>query len=90
MRKTNPALAANASFRKISAGDENAIYAFVREKGSNKILVILNLTNKEQTIIVKDKTLFGNHYNVFMGKSEILSAKSWKIRAWGYAVYRYD
>lgn len=90
LRKTNPALAANASFRKINAGDENAIYAFVREKGSNKILVILKLTNKEQMITVKDKTLFGNPLNVFMGKSENLSAKSWKIEPWGYAVYRYD
>jgi alpha-amylase len=90
LRKTNPALAANASFRKIGVGDDSSVYAYVREKGANKILVILNLTNKEQTITVKDKTLFGNPSNVFMGKSEILSAKSWKIEPWGYAVYRYD
>jgi glycosidase len=89
LRKTNPALAANSSFQKITVGDDNAVYAYVREKGANKILVILNLTNKEQTITVKDKTLFGNSYNVFTGKSEILSAKSWKIEPWGYAVYRY-
>ena len=90
LRKTNPALAANASFRKISVGDDSSVYAYVREKGANKILVILNLTNKAQTITVKDKALFGNPYNVFMGKSEILSSKSWKIEPWGYAVYRYN
>jgi alpha-amylase len=89
LRKVNPALAANASFRKISAGDKNAIYAYTREKGAHKILVILNLSNKQQTITIKDKTLFGNPYNVFMGKSELLSVKSWKIEAWGYAVYDY-
>jgi alpha-amylase len=88
LRKTNPALAANASFRKISVGDDNSVYAYVREKGANKILVILNLTDKKQTITVKDKSLFGNPYSVFMGKSEILSAKSWEIEPWGYAVYR--
>jgi alpha-amylase len=89
LRKTNPALAANASFRKITAGNDNAIYAYVREKGKNKILVILNLTNKEQSISIKDKSLFGDPYNVFKGKAELLSDKSWKMEAWGYAVYKY-
>ena len=60
LRKTNSALSANASFRKVNAGDKKAVYAFVREKGTNKILVILNFSDKEQTISIKDKTLFGH------------------------------
>src|SRR5450631_2733565 len=89
LRKTNPALAVNASFLKINVGDENAIYAFVREKGSNKILVILNLSDKEQSISVKDESLSGNPYNVFMGRNEPLGIKPWKMEAWGYAIYVY-
>ena len=89
LRKNNPALAANASFRKVKAGDEKAFYAYVRQKEGNKIFVILNLSDKEQTITVTDKSLSGNPYNVFMGKNEPLRNKSWKIEPWGYVVYKY-
>jgi hypothetical protein len=49
----------------------------------------LNLSEKEQEISVKDKTLTGTTYNVFMGKKESLNSKPWKMEAWGYAVYEY-
>jgi len=89
LRKSNPALSANASFRKINAGNEKAIYAFVREKGTHKVMVILNLSDKEQNISIKDKTLLGNPYNVFIGKKESLTDQPWKIEAWGYVIYDY-
>jgi alpha-amylase len=89
LRRNNPALAANASFRKVDAGDDKAIYAFVRERGMNKILVILNLSDKEQTISIKDKSLSGRSYNVFMERTESPGSKSWMIEPWGYAVYKY-
>jgi 1,4-alpha-glucan branching enzyme len=87
LRKNNPALAANALFRKVNAGDKKAVYAYVRQKGTSKILVILNLSDKEQTISVQDKTLSGNPYNVFMGRKEPLGSTPWKMEAWGYAIY---
>jgi alpha-amylase len=89
LRKNNPALSANASFKKTSAGDENAVYAYVRQKGNNRILVILNLSGKEQAITIKDKTLLGKPYNVFSGKEEPLSNRPWKVEPWGYIVYVY-
>jgi glycosidase len=89
LRKNNVALAADASFRKIKAGDENAVYAFVREKAGKKVLVILNLSATEQTISIKDKLLWGTPYNVFMGTKEALTGKPWKMEPWGYAVYEY-
>jgi alpha-amylase len=89
LRKNNPALSADASFKKTDAGDKSAVYAYVRQKGNNKILVILNLSDKEQTITVHNKTLHGNPFNVFMGKPEPLTDKSWKMEPWGYAVYVY-
>jgi len=89
LRAKNPALAADASFKKINAGDDKAIYAYVREKAGNKILVILNFSATEQTITVKDKSLWGNPYNVFMYNKEPLSGKPWKLEPWGYVVYEY-
>jgi alpha-amylase len=89
LRKNNPALSADASFKKADAGDNSAVYAYVRQKGNNKILVILNLSDKEQMISVRNKTLHGNPFNVFMGRPEPLTDKSWKMEPWGYAVYVY-
>lgn len=89
LRKKNPALAPDASFKKINAGDDKALYAYTRQKAGNKILVILNLSAIEQTVTVKDKSLWGKPYNVFMGTTEPLSGKEWKMEPWGYVVYEY-
>jgi alpha-amylase len=89
LRQRNIALSADATFKKINAGNDKAIYAYTREKAGKKILVILNLSAAEQTISVKDKSLWGNPYNVFMYNKEPLSSKGWKIEPWGYVVYEY-
>ena len=65
------------------------MYAFVRAKAGKKVFVILNLSNSEQSIVVKDKSLLGNQYNVFMGNKEPLTSKPWNIEPWGYVVYTY-
>ena len=89
LRKNNEALAVDASYKRITAGDPKAVYSFVREKNGKKVLVILNLSKTEQTIKVADKELHGDLYNVFMGTNEPLSEKEWKIEPWGYVVYEY-
>jgi len=38
LRKNNPALASNATFKKVPAGDEKALYAYVREADGKKFL----------------------------------------------------
>lgn len=89
LRKRNAALSADASFKKITVGDDKAVYAFVRKKGTKKVLVILNFSNVQQSITIKDKTLHGNTYNIFMKANEVLSSKVWNIEPWGYAVYEF-
>jgi len=89
LRKENTALAADASFRKIKAGNEDAVYAYVREKGNSKVLVILNLSAQQQTIQINESSLQGKATNVFMLTEEILSGTKWNMEPWGYAVYVY-
>jgi hypothetical protein len=89
LRKRNPALAADASFRKVKVGDERAVYAYVREKAGNKVLIILNLSAKPQTITVQEKALQGKPYNLFMYANEPLTSKPWQVEPWGYVVYEY-
>ncbi len=87
LRKRNAALSADASFRKLSVGNDNAVYAFVREKANKKVFVLLNLSNKPQAINIKEKTLLGNVYNVFKKKKEMVNNKRWMMPPWGYVVY---
>jgi alpha-amylase len=89
LRKRNIALDADASFKKINAGDERAIYAFVREKAGKKIFVLLNLSVKPQKIVISDRSLWGRPENVFAGKSALVDGSPWVLGPWGYRVYEY-
>lgn len=91
LRAATPALETDASFRKISVGDDKAVYAYMREKEGHKIFVVLNLSAQQQSITINDASLAGNPLNVFMGTKEKLGAgHSFTIEPWGYAVYNYD
>lgn len=89
LRKSNAALASNALFTKVKAGNEDAVYAYVRQSGNNKVLVILNWSNQPQTINLTDKTLYGNVFDVFKKKNVQLNAKQFLLPAWGYKVFVY-
>ncbi len=91
LRRENTALAANASFKKIKAGDEHAVYSFVRTKKGSKILVVLNFSGKEQHIRIQDASLSGNPLNVFSHTHEKVNpSQSFRIEPWGYIVYDYN
>jgi hypothetical protein len=89
LRKRNIALSANATFRKVVVGDEKAIYAYIREKANKKVLVVLNLSGKEQSVIINDKSLTGKAHNVFRENDVVLNSKEWKLKPWGYEIYEY-
>jgi glycosidase len=89
LRKYNDALSADANFKRVKVGDEKSIYAFTREKGKNKILVIVNLSNKDQKVTINEPSLQSKAYEVLQNKTETLSGKPWKMNAWGFNVYEY-
>jgi glycosidase len=90
LRRNNPALAANASFKKLSTTHDEAIYAFERRSGSDKIVVITNLSDKPQDFTINDADVNGNPLNVFSSKKEKLQLnKTCQLAEWGYLVYRY-
>jgi alpha-amylase len=89
LRKNNPALAPEASFTKVHLGDDNAVYAFVREKAGKKMLVVLNLSAKQQQLQLSNGALIGSAYSVFEHKSIRLTKDAWTVQPWGYAIYTY-
>lgn len=90
LRERNPALSADASFRKVSVGDDKAVYAFIRAKGKDRVFVILNLSNSPQPIVMSDPGLQGSAFNVFEGKKEVVGNRAVTMQPWDYMVYEYS
>lgn len=90
LRKNNEALAANASFTKLQTSNDTNVYAFIRQKGSNKVLVIVNLSNTVQSFSITDQSINGKAVNLFTSKKEkINNAQTLQLDAWGYKVCSY-
>ena len=86
LRKNNPALAANASFKKLRTSNDAALFAFEREKEGNKVLVILNLSKNPQQFTWIQAPSEKEWNNVFAGSKEPVD-KGFGIEPWGYVVY---
>lgn len=90
LRKNNLALAANASFKKMTTANDFAIYAFLRQKGNNRVAVILNLSNQPQNFTIKEKEIYGKVRDVFSGQKETLYENHvYSMEPWGYLIYEY-
>ena len=86
LRKNNPALAADASFKKLRTSNDAAMYAFEREKNGSKVLVVLNLSKTPQKFTWKDQPSEKEWNNIFLMNREPVD-KGFGIEPWGYAVY---
>lgn len=86
LRKQNPALAVDASFKKLHTSNDKAMYAFEREKAGSKVLVVLNLSRAPQNFTWVDQPSEKEWNNVFKGDREPVD-KGFGIEPWGYAVY---
>jgi len=90
LRKKNPALAADASYKKLVTANDMAIFAYVRRKAGHKIVVILNLSSDPQQFTINDKSIFGNPLNIFLGvKEKVNQTHVFSIEPWGFIVYEY-
>lgn len=86
LRKRNPALGANASFRKLRTSDDRNIYAFERSVLDRHVLVILNLSNQRQDFSWVDMPSTGVWKSVFTSKQESMMPR-FVLDAWNYFVY---
>ena len=90
LRTNNVALAANASFTKLSSDSEDIIYAYARQMGNQKIVVILNLSKVPQSFSIKNRLIAGAAVEIFTNKKENLKlGKKMNLGAWGYLMYSY-
>jgi alpha-amylase len=91
LRRTDPALSADASFSRVIVGEPRAVYAYVRKKGTHRLLVVLNLSGVSQQIHIPEYTDPGDALNIFLGSREKIGfGTSHTMEPWGYAIYDYD
>jgi alpha-amylase len=89
LRKSTPALAVDAAYKKLISSNDDAVFAYTREKGDKRVLVILNLSNKPQTVTLQG-AIAGETQNVFANKHEHLAdGQNFAMAPWGYLVYSY-
>lgn len=90
LRNTNPALAINASYKRLATSDSSRVFAYEREKEGHKIVVIMNMGNSSQLFTINDPGINGEPMNVFLGVTEKVSnTHRFSIEPWGYIVYDY-
>jgi glycosidase len=91
LRRSTPALAADASFSEVSAGPARGIYAYLREKEGKKLLVLLNFSGTAQEFSIADKRIEGRARNVFAAADKTLKAgDKFTLLPWDYLVYDYN
>ncbi len=73
---------------KIATGNDKDVYAFTREKNGNQVVVIINLSAKEQEVILDGDGFTGRYTEVFSEEEKELAAGSpLSLKAWEYFVF---
>ncbi|MBI9037968.1 MAG: alpha-glucosidase C-terminal domain-containing protein [Bacteroidales bacterium] len=91
LKKNNKALW-NGSYGgkmiRIPTSNDEAIFAFTREKDGDKIFAIFNFTGEEQNVVLSVESFTGNYQDVFSGNKRNFSAnEEIEIGPWGYFVF---
>lgn len=91
LHQTNKALWAGdfgGKIEIISPATEKNVLVFTREKDGNKVLVVINMSNKQQKSVLSNNLIAGKYKDLFAGKSAKLKAKlALNLAPWEYKVY---
>ena len=92
LRKNNPALwsgVKSGNYKVIPNNNPESVFAFLREKGSNEIFSIFNLSDQSIEIELLNESADGDYREFFTRKLfEVAAlAKSIRLKPWEYRVY---
>ena len=75
------------TFTKLVSDRDDKVYAFMRQKGANRVVVAVNLSDQSQTVTLQNASLAGQYRDWFGGGTKQLSAKpTLKLAPWNYQV----
>lgn len=76
--------------QRLETSANDSVYAFVRQKNEDKVLVILNLSPEQVSVRISDELLAGTYTNVFTGVAvTYTSGVELVLEPWDYNVYHY-
>jgi len=91
IRRSTEALSADASFVKLHTSKDESIYAFVRQKNTHKMVVVLNFSKQRQQFMIGNSIINGEAKNIFGGINEKLEVdKKFNMEPGSFLVYDYD
>jgi len=84
----NPGFGGN--YTRLATGQDKQVFAILREKGTNKVLVLINLSNEEVSIKLDPDKVPGKYLNYFSGEKVKPAAAELVLNGWGYLVFTKD
>lgn len=76
------------SFTKLVSNNDAKIYAFTRQSGRDRVVVVLNLSDQNQAITLKGDSLAGNYRDWFSDREiKMQAAPAFDLHPWDYRVY---
>lgn len=90
LKRNNQALwngLAGGAVQRINTSADKQVYAYLREKNDNRVLVVLNLSSKPADVQLQGTKHFGAYTDIFANSSVSLDDKSnLELKAWDYLV----
>jgi glycosidase len=78
---------AGGSMVEITKGQNPNVFAFLREKDGDKVLVILNLSAEPQSFMIDREMFAGNYSDVFLGQEVVVTKDQvFELLPWKYIV----
>lgn len=85
--RDNPAIW-GGDFIKVRSSDDAHVYAFVRRRGDDRALVVVNLSDQERLISLNSGAITGQYTELFTNEiKQIAHGESMTLGAWAYRIY---
>ena len=76
------------NFTKIATGKDDNIYAFMREKDGDRVVVVINFSAQKQAFILGGDAVAGKYTDVFAGtERELTAGGGMTLEPWAYTVF---
>lgn len=91
LKHQNPALRngdQGGAMEMLTNSNPKAVYTFTRQKSGHKVLVILNLSDKEQHVTISGASLEGTYHELFTGQQKTFrTSEKIDLKPWAYFVW---
>lgn len=91
LKKNNKALwngTAGGEVVRLHTSDDTKVFAFMREKGNDKVFVVMNLSGENATFDINKVEMAGKYTNLFTNEEvELNTSETFLLPPWKYLVY---